>query len=81
MGGERGVVAAAVLRMQYQAQIQNVDEYLQGDFENTFNFSINKYLSTQFHFHLRYDSSAESDPDWSKWQFKEILSFGFNYRI
>ena len=56
-------------------------EYVQGDFENTFNFSINKYLSTQFHFHLRYDSSAESDPDWSKWQFKEILSFGFNYRI
>ena len=56
-------------------------EYLQGDFENTFNFSINKYLSTQFHVHLRYDSSADSDSKWSKWQFKEILSFGFNYVI
>lgn len=56
-------------------------EYLQGDFENTFNFSINKYLSTQLHLHLRYDSSSDSDLRWSKWQFKEILSFGFNYII
>lgn len=56
-------------------------EYLQGDWENNFNFSINKYLSTQFNFHLRYDTSAKSDPDWKKWQFKEILSFGFFYKI
>lgn len=55
--------------------------YIQGDLENTFNFSINKYLSTQLYFHLRYDTSASSDPDWKKWQFKEILSFGLNFHI
>ena len=56
-------------------------DYLQGDWENTLNFSINKFLSTQIFLHLRYDSSKESHPDWKKWQFKEILSFGFNYKI
>lgn len=55
--------------------------YIQGDWESTFNFSINKYLSTQLYFHFRYDTSTTSDPSWKKWQFKEILSFGFNYRI
>lgn len=55
--------------------------YIQGDWENTFNFSINKYLSTQIYMHLRYDSSLPSDISWKKWQFKEILSFGFNYKI
>ena len=56
-------------------------QYLQGDWENTFSFSINKFLSTQIYLHLRYDSSKDSDRDWKKWQFKEILSFGFSYKI
>lgn len=54
-------------------------DYLQGDWEHTFNFSINKYLSTQLYAHLRYDKSATRDDAWSYWQFKEILSFGFTY--
>ncbi|MDD2961920.1 MAG: DUF3078 domain-containing protein [Muribaculaceae bacterium] len=56
-------------------------EYVQGDFENTINFSINKFLSTQIYVHLRYDSSADIVSDWKRWQLKEILSFGFNYKI
>lgn len=57
-------------------------DYIQGDLENTFNFSINKYLSTQFYVHLRYDTSSEIvNQSWKHWQLKEILSFGFNYRI
>lgn len=56
-------------------------EYLQGDLENTFDFSINKYLSTRLYLHLRYDSSTELSSKWKHWQFKEILSFGFNYKI
>lgn len=56
-------------------------DYVQGDWENTFNFSINKYLSTQFYLHLRFDDSAESNPDWGYWQMKEILSFGLKYRF
>lgn len=56
--------------------------YIQGDWENTFNFSITRYLSTQLYVHLRYDSSTEVvSSKWKHWQLKEILSFGFNYKI
>ncbi len=53
--------------------------YVQGDWENTVSFDINRFLSTQIYVHLRYDSSADSNPDWRAWQLKEILSFGFSY--
>ena len=55
--------------------------YSQDDWENTFNFSINKFLSTMLYVHVRYDSSTLSMPDtqWHHWQVKEILSLGFNY--
>lgn len=52
---------------------------IQGDWENTFNFTINKYLSTKLYLHLRYDDAVKPHPDWRYWQFNEILSFGFNY--
>lgn len=55
--------------------------YLQGDWENTFEFYASRYLSTQFYVHLRYDKSASRDPDWHYWQFKEILSFGLSYKF
>jgi hypothetical protein len=57
--------------------------YLQGDWENTFNFSVNRYISTQIYVHARYDSSTTRDPDskWHLWQLKEILSFGFAYQF
>lgn len=57
--------------------------YLQGDWENTFNFSVNRYISTQIYVHARYDSSTArlADSDWHHWQLKEILSFGFSYQF
>lgn len=55
-------------------------DYVQGDWENTIAFTINKFLSTQIYVHLRYDSSVENEPKgWKDWQLKEILSFGFSY--
>lgn len=55
--------------------------YLQGDWENTFNFSINKYLTTTLFVHLRFDSSTPKmeGTKWHRWQLREILSFGFAY--
>lgn len=55
--------------------------YLQGDWENTFSFDINRFLSTQLYLHLRYDSSTPriATTRWHTWQLKEILSFGFSY--
>lgn len=50
------------------------------DWENTFSFSINRFLSTQIYAHLRYDTtSATAGSKWGHWMMKEILSFGFSY--
>lgn len=59
-------------------------KYFLGDWENTLNFTINRFLSTQIYVHLRYDSSTEiadvaETKRWRYWMLKEILSFGFSY--
>lgn len=53
----------------------------QGDWENTFDFALNRWISTKLYIHLRYDSTTPYTVDtrWHKWQLKEILSFGFSY--
>lgn len=56
-------------------------KYLQCDWENSLDFTINRYLSTRIFTHLRYDKSQTWDPDWRFWQFKEILSFGLTYKF
>ena len=56
-------------------------KYVQGDWENTFSFSITRHLNTQIYAHLRYDKSRARDDKWHYWQFKEILSFGLTYRF
>ncbi len=58
-------------------------EYVQGDWENTITFTINKFLTTKIFGHLRYQSDAlpMEDTSWHKWQFKEILSIGFTYKF
>lgn len=56
-------------------------KYVQGDWENTFDFSITRHLNTKIFTHLRYDKSHPRDIDWKYWQFKEILSFGIVYRF
>lgn len=53
--------------------------YLLTDWQNTFSFDINKFLSTQLFIHLRYDGSAENDSNWKKFMMREILSFGLSY--
>lgn len=55
-------------------------DYFTGDWEHTFDFTINRFLSTQVYIHGRYDTSAPgSGKGWKKWMLKEILSFGFAY--
>lgn len=55
--------------------------YFLGDWQNTFNFEINKFLSTQIFVNLRYDGSSESYGKWKKFMMKEILSFGLSYNF
>lgn len=56
-------------------------DYVQGDWENTFDFSVTSHLTTKLYVHLRYDKSATKDVDWKYWQMKEILSFGLAYKF
>ncbi|MDE7160204.1 MAG: DUF3078 domain-containing protein [Muribaculaceae bacterium] len=54
--------------------------YSLGDLETTWNFTINRFLSTQIYAHLRYDSSSDARlSEWRHWMLKEILSFGLTY--
>lgn len=55
--------------------------YFLGDWQNTFSFDINKFLSTQIFVNLRYDGSTESYGKWKKFMMREILSFGLSYNF
>lgn len=63
-------------RFYYFTSYKNVES----EWENTFNFIINRYFSTRVFFHLKYDDKRTLPKgETSYYQFKELLSFGLNY--
>lgn len=56
-------------------------EHVQGDWENTFDFILNRFFSTRLFVHLRYDDALALNKDLGHFQLKELFSFGFNYKF
>lgn len=50
------------------------------EFENKFNMSLNRYLSTNINFYLRYDDNANRYADLGYFQINELVSFGLSYK-
>lgn len=49
------------------------------EWENTFTFSFNKYISSNLFIYPRFDDGATRDSHHGYWQFKEYASLGFSY--
>lgn len=56
-------------------------KYIQSDLETGLNFAFNRYFSTRIYLHARYDDSIAPNKHGNHLQFKELLSFGFNYKF
>ncbi|MDR2475398.1 MAG: DUF3078 domain-containing protein [Bacteroidales bacterium] len=55
-------------------------EKSEADWENTLDFILNRYLSTKFIAHLRYDDGVQRSDDFGYFQVREMLTFGITYR-
>ena len=49
------------------------------EWENTFSFKFNKYISTNLFVYPRFDDTVSPDAHHGYWQFKEFASIGFTY--
>ena len=49
------------------------------EWENTFSFQFNKYISSNLFLHPRFDDNRARDAKHGYWMFKEFFSIGFNY--
>ena len=65
----------------YQTRMFGFTTYkrVEWEWENTFTFNFNKYISTKIFVYPRFDDSTLRDDDHGYFQFKEFMSLGFSY--
>lgn len=54
---------------------------MEAEWENTFSFQFNRYLSTKIFLYPRFDDGSSKDDKLGYWMFKEFISVGFSYSM
>ena len=65
-----------VSRLYYYTTYDRVET----EWENTFNFVLNRYLSTKFMIHARFDDNVARSDKFDYFQYREMLTFGISYK-
>jgi len=65
-----------VSRLYYFTPYDNTE----AEWENIFNFVLNRYISTKLMCHIRYDDKAVPTSGLKHFQMREMFSFGFSYK-
>lgn len=67
----------------WQTRLYGYTTYHRGEieWENTFTFQFNKYISTKFFVYPRFDDGRKRDDKHGYWQLKEYVSLGFSYNF
>ena len=65
----------------YQTRMYGFTTYgrVEWEWENTFTFKFNKYISTKLFVYPRFDDSTKRDGHHGYFQFQEFMSIGFSY--
>ena len=65
----------------YQTRMYGFSSFrrVEWEWENTFTFQFNKYISTKLFLYPRFDDSTVRDDHHGYFQFQEFMSIGFNY--
>jgi hypothetical protein len=67
----------------YQTRMYGFTTYkrVEWEWENTFTFNFNKYISTKLFIYPRFDDSTVRDEDHGYFQFKEYFTLGLAYNF